>query len=169
MNRNIAILTAIASFAITLSLGNSASAQAVSYYIRLDNQANGATLSWAGTDDTVSVYVTYTGDGTGTQRFVGSRVLDSIAPNHDFYPASGSTADFHWSTIDSIIVKINGGNMFWLDEIELFPTSGGGYVWKSGGDNTEGRCFSTQANDYVGYETWCAPNSSNPDHEYDVW
>jgi hypothetical protein len=163
--KNLAMAAALLGAVITSFAANTARAE---FTIRLDNQANGASYPWAGTDDAILVYAVFKGDNVRYP--VGTfRALDTISPAHDFV-WTGSQP--YWSLV-RIVVAINsngqpgsGRNMFWLDEIELIYNSV--VKWHSGGDNTDGRCFSHDSNDWQEHPEACQPDSTEIVHPYDL-
>jgi hypothetical protein len=137
------------------------------YIIRLDNYANPSdSISWSKTNNTVTVSVS-TGDGGFTP--IGSKVLNSRSGSHDFCYVGSLT----YYAVDQIKVSINGDDIFWLDQIELFHSPPGtcrtsNRVWDKGTDNEQGWCFSTDWNDQYGNERWCEPDQFTSSFLWDV-
>jgi hypothetical protein len=117
-------------------------AHAANPFIRLDNSPNGGTINYTTTNDTVSVYVRYCGSAFFT--LIGQRALTTVSGGHDFaWTQTSTTTAQH---VEEIKVQTNGGDWFWLDQIELFDEFGT-KRWTWGVDNMDGACFSNDPSD----------------------
>lgn len=151
-----------ASVMAAVALGFTSAAHAANPFIRLDNSSNPAgSIGNTGTNNTISVSVRFCGSQFFTS--IGSRALPGVSGQHDF--AWTPTATTTHNHVTEIRVGINGNDWFWLDQIELFNSSGS-EIWESGIDNLVGYCFSTDPTD--GSDAACFPNDSQPYMFFDV-
>jgi hypothetical protein len=134
-------LLAVAAFAIVA--GGASNEAHASFTVRLDNSSNPTGVSWAATANNVGVCVVLDNDPFGLcWPLDDTRPLSSISGSHDFEYTFSETV----SNIVSITVTIDGGDSFWIDQIELFNASHV-EVWSDGADNEGGWCLSTQPSD----------------------
>lgn len=151
--KHVSKLLAIAAFALTASsFSNQAHAE---MGVQLDNFANGGSIAWAPSNNQVSVCVRFFSVFNPICSSLGSLVPSGAPTNHKFL----------WNGIETvndakrIEARINGADMFWIDQIELLNAQGQ-VAWRSGVDNTTGWCLSTQPG--AGNATYCSPTNASP-------
>jgi hypothetical protein len=132
--------------------GGTSIAKATSPYaaIRLDNYPNGGSISNTGTKNTITVWYFSCLYNNWVQ--AGARSITSVSGTNDFTINTGDLYD-----LSKIEIATNGGDWFWLDQLELID--GSTSIWSWGIDNTVGACISTEPTD--GNDSICWPTGSH--------
>lgn len=169
MRTNFSLAAAIVIAGAVVSSVSPDVAAAQQLYVRLDNYPNGGEIFNTQTQSTISVSGFFckrtAGGGVEGEWFTfGARALPTVSGSHDFYwdQSQRGAEGYGQSGLMHILVKTNGSDWFWLDQLEvrLFDLVG----YSRGVDNTQGWCFST--NPSHGNETVCEPNGSRTFYEF---
>ncbi len=150
------LAVALACTAASTIIAGEAKAEVPISWVRLDNYPNGGTINNTGTNNTITVRVTFCDASTKVMSGSVPRVSgknDFVWPEIEWYRTA--------SEVTSISVSISGRDWFWIDQIELFGHGVGGYgsrIWHAGADNMQGWCLSNDPTD--GNATVCEPDES---------
>jgi hypothetical protein len=122
------------------SLGMMSTARAASFDVMIDCHGTGGVPSWAHTPNIISVFM----EIDGSEFLLRAFTVPASACDQEDEIWIENIPGVTGFDVDRLIVRTNGSNTFWIDQMKLID-DGTGTTWTWGVDNTVGYCVSTSA------------------------